>query len=252
MNPAHPQHDLLTRYLLGYVSEAEREAVWTRVFSDAAFAEALEDAENDLFDAYVRGELSPADTGAVQTRLLNSEQQQEKLALAKALAARRRVREPNPKRWMLAAASIILLVGAAGIWLRTLPLRKQASAPPRQESPRPVTRPKAAEASPAFAALLAPGVLRGAEVQEVTLPQNVPSVRLDLDLNGAPVTGLYSVELIARGDVILQQQGLIPRAEGDTTLLSVAVQATLLGRGPYTFRVNAPGQQRLTFHFVVR
>jgi hypothetical protein len=76
-----------TRFLLGGMTEAERERLEAEYFADDdAFQEMLE-AEDDLIDAYARGELSPSERRQFEQRFLNSSEGRERMQFARAFAA---------------------------------------------------------------------------------------------------------------------------------------------------------------------
>jgi|HubBroStandDraft_6_1064221.scaffolds.fasta_scaffold03669_3 hypothetical protein len=78
-------HQLLTRYLLGSLSEEETARLDELSFTDDEFAAQLTAAENDLVDSYVRGEL-PAETEAeFKAAYLTSPRRREKVTFAETL-----------------------------------------------------------------------------------------------------------------------------------------------------------------------
>src|SRR5262249_48307407 len=77
---------LLTRYLLGGLSDEEQVRVEDRAFTDAGYMEALDTAETDLIDAYVRGELADSERRAFEGRFFTSPQRRRKVEFARALA----------------------------------------------------------------------------------------------------------------------------------------------------------------------
>jgi hypothetical protein len=76
---------LLTRYLLGEVSEQEAERLDESSIADAAFASHLDAVENDLVDAYVEGMLSGETLARFENFYLSSPNRREKVEFAKAL-----------------------------------------------------------------------------------------------------------------------------------------------------------------------
>lgn len=76
----------LTRYLLGELPEAERDALEEAFFvDDDAFEQALA-AEDELLDAYARGELSPGERARFEALFLSRPRVRERVRFARALA----------------------------------------------------------------------------------------------------------------------------------------------------------------------
>jgi len=82
--------ELLVRYLLGKMSDQERDRVDEQFFGDRDFLEQLLTVEDDLIDDYVRGELSPSDRRQFEEFFLRSPDRHRRVALA--------------RRWMNVAA----------------------------------------------------------------------------------------------------------------------------------------------------
>jgi hypothetical protein len=78
------------QYLLGTLSEEERERIEERYFSDDAQFEEVEIAEEELLDRYVRGELSASDAAQFEVRVARSTRLQERVEFAKLFAQRLR------------------------------------------------------------------------------------------------------------------------------------------------------------------
>ena len=256
MIPSSQERDLLTRYLLGYLSDPDREAVSDRLFTEDSLAEALEEIERDLLDDYAAGNLSARDRTAVATRLLTSERQQEKLTFARTFAGRSRApKRRNVQRLLLWAAAAILTVGAAGIWwsASSRPTEPQSA----QKAP-PVETPAPKSPSPApvavFAALLTPGSLRDGEMQEVVLPPGAELVRLDLQLTGNPPAVPYTARLTRQRETLLEQGGLSAHTEANTPVLSVVLRSSLLTAGTYRLYLTTSGPQpeSVSYYFRIR
>jgi len=75
---------IVTRYLLGSLPEAEAERLDELSFSDDEFTEALGTAEKDLIDAYVQGELSGAALEQFKSYYLASPLRREQVRFAQA------------------------------------------------------------------------------------------------------------------------------------------------------------------------
>ena len=135
---------LISRYLLGELSEEQQVEIEDRAFADKEYLASITAVENDLIDEYVRHELSEADRRKFESRFLASAERRKRVEFAKALSrvpiAEKTVvhqwswREPlyaflsalNPAaRFAFAAAMLILLAGGAWLLTTTLRLRSQ-------------------------------------------------------------------------------------------------------------------------------
>jgi anti-sigma-K factor RskA len=79
---------VLTRYFLGTLPEAETQRVEELSIADDSFALRLDAVENDLVDAYAREELSPENLPQFKKSYLSSPQATEKVQFAQALCSR--------------------------------------------------------------------------------------------------------------------------------------------------------------------
>ena len=106
MSQQHSPQDVAKRYLLGALSDAERDQLEQNYFSDnAEFAE-IEIAEDELIDAYVRGKLSAEDRRRFEKLASSSTRLDERVAFARVLSqktasssARTVVPVPQRNRW---------------------------------------------------------------------------------------------------------------------------------------------------------
>ncbi len=138
------QHDpqLLTRYLLGVLPDAEAERLDELAVTDDELAWRLAETENDLVDAYARGELSGEDLDRFKNHYLSSERRREKVMFAEALRDRiengRAVSLEQPLTipvaarrslppWALAAAALLLLAPAGYLFLANGRLQQELS-----------------------------------------------------------------------------------------------------------------------------
>jgi hypothetical protein len=126
---------LLTKYLLGQVSEKEQIEVEDRAFVDAAYLGCLQAAEADLIDAWVKGELSESDGRDFERRFLTSPERKKKVEFARDLSriaaeskAAERATSPRAPGWTFAphaflrwtpalAAAAVLACIIGGAWL---------------------------------------------------------------------------------------------------------------------------------------
>ena len=144
---------LISRYLLGELPEEQQVEIEDRAFSDKDYLATITTVENDLIDEYVRGELSAPDRQRFESRFLASAERRKRVEFAKALrtafseskAPEKNVvptatgwswRESlyaflnglNPAaRLAFAAAAILVVAGAALLFVETLRLRRQVT-----------------------------------------------------------------------------------------------------------------------------
>jgi len=142
---------LIARYLLGELPEEQQVEIEDRAFSDKDYLATITTVENDLIDEYVRGELSAADRLRFESRFLASAERRKRVEFAKALrtvvstvpeknaiqtATGWSWRESlyaflnglNPAaRLAFAAAAILVVAGAALLFVETLRLRRQVT-----------------------------------------------------------------------------------------------------------------------------
>ena len=138
MQPDGVDHRVLTKYLLGDLSEEEQVQIEDRAFADKDYLNELEAAEADLIDAYVHGGLSQSERRAFERRFLPSPQRRRKVQFARDFASvsaefkatENHLRTPQPgsrslldmiRGWTpelrLAAAVAGVVVTAAVCWL---------------------------------------------------------------------------------------------------------------------------------------
>jgi hypothetical protein len=136
---------LISRYLLGELSEEQQVEIEDRAFADKEYLVSITAVENDLIDEYVRHELSEADRRKFESRFLASAERRKRVEFAKALSRVSPIAEKtvvhdwswresfyafisglNPAaRFAFAAAMLVLLVGGAWLLTTTLRLRSQ-------------------------------------------------------------------------------------------------------------------------------
>jgi anti-sigma factor RsiW len=154
--------ELLKRYLLGALPEAETERLHELSVTDEELAGRLDAVETDLVDAYVRGELPREDRDQFNSFYLASPKRREKVRLAEGFLALEgrtaraaSIREAasqqtSPDRptgrmtgqrfwlqWGLAAASLALLMAGGYLLSQNLGLRKQLTEAQSQHAPDP-------------------------------------------------------------------------------------------------------------------
>ncbi len=160
-------------YLLGRLSEPERQALTEEFLDNDDVYRAILAMEEALIDAYARGELGDEDARLVESRLLQTEAGLAKLRTAQALARRQGRKELRDGRKWLAAAAV--LVAACGIGLGVAYLR-----------PHRAVRPASSAETAAAAIVLPLGAVRG--------DSGVPAVRIP-----AGGSALFAVALAGGG-----------------------------------------------------
>jgi anti-sigma-K factor RskA len=144
---------LIAQYLLGELPEDQQVEIEDRAFSDTDYLATITAVENDLIDEYVRGELSATDRQRFESRFLASAERRKRVEFAKALGAvvsestapgknvvqtetRWSWRESlyaflsglNPAaRLAFVATSILVVIGAAWLFVETQRLRRQVT-----------------------------------------------------------------------------------------------------------------------------
>ncbi len=144
---------LISQYLLGELPEEQQVEIEDRACSDKDYLATITTVENDLIDEYVRGELSPSDRQRFESRFLASAERRKRVEFAKALrTAFSESKAPeknlvqaatgwswreslyaflnglNPAaRLAFAAAAILVVAGAALLFVETLRLRRQVT-----------------------------------------------------------------------------------------------------------------------------
>ena len=144
---------LITRYLLGDLTEEQQIEIEDRAFQDKEYLATITAVENDLIDEYVRHELPEVERSKFESRFLASAERRKRVAFAKALAGvaveapvvekvRRPVVAPASSSWRdslaafisglspaarfaIAMAMFVLIVGGVLLVTETLRLRNQ-------------------------------------------------------------------------------------------------------------------------------
>src|SRR6185295_11525423 len=120
----------MRNYLLGRVTEAEREEIEKAILTDDAAFEELQSAESELVDDFVSGDLPPADHSEVEHTFFNYADTKQELRFSRALHryvqtnTTATTARPTPANiwwkqpWVLrsAAAFAILVVVVGSIW----------------------------------------------------------------------------------------------------------------------------------------
>lgn len=129
---------VITRYILGQLSEEEQARLEEEYRTDSDLFEEIVAVENDLIDSYVAGKLSGANLRQFESHFLTTPEHQERVAFAKFLADSGPQQEtsnpssvegsllkrlPSPFSLSLAAVLTVLLLLASSIWLAIRDIR---------------------------------------------------------------------------------------------------------------------------------
>src|SRR5437773_5424980 len=138
MNKDVQSDAVLKQYLLGEISDEERDQIERRYLANKDFFDQLLAVEDDLVDEYVRGELSVSEREQFERKLLATPGQREKLRQARCLLesirahrmeqTRAKKRQPaKATRWIsifgtkripaFAGAFVVLLLFIGAVWL---------------------------------------------------------------------------------------------------------------------------------------
>ena len=280
MQPQPIDEVVLTRYLLGNLTETEEIQVEDRAFADPEYLTALETAEADLIDTYVNGGLSPAERRSFERRFLMSPTRWKKVEFARALAKVAAESAPRPvrRRWMewlrgprpslrfaAAFAGLICVVGIS--WLtfqngrmksRLLALEQErGELTARQDSlQRQLLEQRAAAAAPAppqapvaasaiASLVLLPGISRSeTRIELLQLSSSAQLARIEIPLEARDEFPRFEVELrTRRGEGVLTRSNLARQRAGSGYVVSFDVPASALAPGDYELTLKGTGGQ---------
>jgi anti-sigma factor RsiW len=260
--PGDSSDEPTVRYLLGKLSQADREDFEDRYFSDDALLEQLQAIEEELIDAYVKGRLDPADRAAFENRFLHSPECRRRVEFARALAAipgapDRRVRAsllsrlfPSSlgMRFALAGAATAT-VAAVVLMLHFLPDRRAPQIAIKTGPPAPVEVAPGNEAkgigqtvappkgllAPALAFALAPGVRGEGGLNRISIPPGTYLLRLSLAVDADADFPHYAAVLsTVDGREVLREDNLNRKGAAVT----ITVPSGLLPAGNYAVKLT--------------
>lgn len=173
-------------YLLGSLSEADRERLEAEYFASADAIDPVAAEEELLIESYLDGTLEKRQRQQFEQHYLASLEHRRRVEIVRRLgrAARPRVRH-DASRWLAAAAALLFVVG--GAWL----LRPQRAVPPAAP-PVAIARPAPSAPQPptatpprVFAFALSPVSVRSAQASPtLVVPAGTDLVVLELQRDG--------------------------------------------------------------------
>jgi hypothetical protein len=200
------------RYLLGELTESERDEAEERLLRDAGVVEELEQAEDELVEGFLGGALAPSERQRFEDHFLASPRHRRQLQAARVVRdhflAQVAAAGPAPARGLgpalLAAAAVLVLALAAELWWS----RHQTPRPggPPQASITTTTMPGPEPPSPSEHAVvlrLRPGQTMGAP--DAARPQATLT----------PASETLRLELILERDDFDSYQARLSAAEGE-------------------------------------
>ena len=227
---SNDDRDGLQEYLLGQISEDQRQTMEQRLLTDDEFFEELEIAEDELIDAYLDGALAPTERQLFEQLFLASPERLRKLRFARALTRPNTFVAPvavtlterirlvwNSQTWLLRAAAVaaVVIVIAGVMWF----------ARPHVNSPQTYATITLTISNNDRA--------QGGVASRITLPLQTDALRLRLVL---PETATrYRVELLRENG----ETENLKTVGQDEQAVVVEVAAAQLSRGQYALRVHA-------------
>lgn len=244
------------KYLLGKLSDSERESLEKRVLTEAEINDEILAAEDELIDQYLAGRLDRQEREQFESHFLATEAGQRKLhfgqTLRSYLASQPAVQstggfEPATTlfSWLgrhpAFGACLVLAIclGVSGVlWI----------------SKNRRTRPALLPASVSIT--LVPGSTRddNGKTQRIKSPSAEHSVEIQLEL-GTSEYSEYQVELLREHESVNTFRNLHPQTRNGRVVLSVVVGGNELKPGDYTFKVSgtsASGQVEFKDQYQLR
>jgi hypothetical protein len=268
-------------YLLGEMSSQEQSHIEERLVTDGEYFERVELAEHELIEAYLRKELSAIERARFESHFLSAPERRQRLEMSRVLRATlledaetrtapAPVHFPSTSklhlRWLAVAASLLICLGAVGMWaLRLTNSRELAVKQEREQREQLAAQGKRIEelqqelnrertiqsenrqpSENFLAFLLKPDlVLRGKSSQPTNLvvDPKTRSVQLRLAIE-APANqpyAAYRAELTtASGSGVLETSRLVATGWGSRRIVALTVPADLLV--PRQYRITLWGK----------
>ena len=272
--------DTPRQYLLRRLADTAADEFEEHLLSDDTCAEQLRDAEDDLLDDYAAGRLTPEERAGVERYLLSSDEGEQRLRFARALADAARqaggtsgaairsgVSHDTPTssstlRWM---APLGLLIAAGVAYFVLVLPRSPAPVPPSSASPertpvasipsQPEPTARSAEQAPPYAVLLLAELQRGTgRAQPIAVPPGTTRLRLQLEVAAdAPGSGeplMYQMVVQEpNGQQVFAASSLSARQVGAYRIVEADVPVSELGTGARRVSLSRVTGSRLVPEF---
>lgn len=225
---------LLKRYLLGTVTDAARQDLEARLFSDDRILwERLTIAEDELISDYVQNALTPEERRDFESHFVCTNERRAKLEFARALHAHAtRAGVPRESAWTWLRRPVLSpawAVAAAALLLLVVQLPRFGSGDADEE----------VRGVDVVAVSLSAGRMRavGGELPRVRLNTNSRIVRLQLEPESTRFPAYRAAVYHVDGDGFLAEVMLTPPSGGSSEL-TLALPAELLAEGDYYVRLQ--------------
>jgi len=219
----------IREYLLGGLSEQDREQFEEQLFAESEFHEEVKAVEDALIQEYIAGRLSLPDRGRFEQRLLCTDDQRRQVTFARHLKRYRgqdqrftnrikgllNVFEGDRRTVRVALGAVLILVAAGSVLLTIITPRGGPDA--------------------TIAITLHPGQARGSgELQKLKVGKDVRAVRISLVLRD-PSYSEYraSVSGSDRGNVVFTSDKLVPQGASNPPKVTLDLPVGDLAGGDY-------------------
>lgn len=234
MNEHDDDQKRIRGYLLGQLSDDERQVIEERIFTDPAFLADVQMVEEELLEDYVFKILPPDEAEKFANRLLVSPEQVRRLESTTAL---KQFAEDAAKKtffrsgWGLAIAATLILAVGIGVWIRRASSLDRTVAALNGGGESSETQSDFRVELPELRFRSEPG--ENVVEQRVTVPQQTNVVQLRVPVDSAGYRS-YEVTLVREPDSKLFTLGdRQPVNSGNRKMLIVRVPASAFTAGEY-------------------
>jgi len=233
MNEHDDDQKRIRGYLLGQLSDDERQVIEERIFTDPAFLADVQMAEEELLEDYVFKILPPDEAERFANRLLVSPDQRRRLETTTALKQYSEAAKKTFFRsgWGLAIAATLILAVGIGVWIRRASSLDRTVAALNVGGESSETQSDFRVELPDLRFRSQPG--ENVVEEPVTVPRQTNVVQLRLPVDSAAYLS-YEVTLIREPDsTLFTLSHRQPVNSGNRKMLIVRVPADALTPGEY-------------------